>query len=140
MNLAKTGLLLYSCCPIKTSNNWLFIKGAWKPHVSKVEMTVTGNLITNHYSLISSSNLDWSCPQMMMAYFLVQNEECSGLKTEAIIVHIFLIQEIVAQKGKNKAVTFNVLHYFFKKVMKLIYLTKLFIWAIRYYSSNSFMY
>lgn len=65
----------------------------------------------------------------MMVHFLAQNEECLVLRTEAIIIHMLLIQEILAQKGKHKSVTVMVMHYF-KKVMKLIYLTRLFVYLI----------
>lgn len=42
-------------------------------------------------------------------------EEHSGVRTEAIIVHMLLIQEFLAKEGKNKAVNLHCSALFYER-------------------------
>lgn len=39
---------------------------------------------------------------MIMFLSPTQDKKCSGLRTKVIIVHMLLVQEVLAQEGKNK--------------------------------------
>ena len=46
---------------------------------------------------------------------ILHDEEHSGVRTEAIIVHMLLIQEFLAQEGKNKAVNLHCTALFYER-------------------------